>query len=235
MAHHNLGSVQLKLERVAQAVYELREAIRLDPYLLEAYYNLARALRKGGQLEEALEVTGKAQQLSKEKADAARSIVLLQSALQHREGGEIEEALDKLRDAAALSPQLIEAHFQLALTLAQSGQNTVETEKALRRILDLQPGHARAHHQLGRYLLETGRTDEAVNELRTATRLAPSLVDAHRVLGQLLLRQERWSLAATEFRAVLAWHPDDLGTQNDLATALDALDGGKESFEERIQ
>ena len=78
---------------------------------------------------EALEVTEKAQQLSREKADAARSIVLLQSAVQHRDGGEVEEGLDKLREATALSPQLVEAHFQLGLALAHSGQNTPEPRR----------------------------------------------------------------------------------------------------------
>lgn len=69
-----------------------------------------------------------------------------------------------------------------------------------------------------------------MTELRAATRLAPSLVDVHRLLGRLLLGLEQWTLAAAKFRAVLAWHPDDLGTQNNLATALDALGEAQESF-----
>ena len=230
MAHHNLGSVQLKLGRADQAVHELREAIRLDPYLLEAYYNLVRALRKAGQAEEAARVTDRAEQLSTEKAHAGRSIVLLQSALQHKESGDLEAALDELREATTLSPQLLEAQFQLALTLRELHQETPETEQALRRVLELQPGHARAHHQLGRLLQQLGKTEEAVTELRAATRLAPSLIEAHRALGRQSLGLEQWALAAAEFRAVLAWHPDDLEAQKDLATALEALGEVEKSF-----
>ena len=83
---------------------------------------------------------------------------------------------------------------------------------------------------IGQNLQQLGKTEEAVVELRTATRLAPSLIEAHRALGRLSLDLERWASAAAEFRAVLAWHPDDLAARNDLATALESVGKVEKSF-----
>jgi tetratricopeptide (TPR) repeat protein len=57
---------------------------------------------------------------------------------------------------------------------------TDEAIVCFRRAVDLDPGLARAHANLGSALLIQGRPDEAMIHLRSAERLNPALADAIR-------------------------------------------------------
>jgi cytochrome c-type biogenesis protein CcmH/NrfG len=89
--------------------------------------------------------------------------------------GRLEQALDAFDRAVALesdSPQLLFRRARIGLTLAENGTRPDpgmrETIGILRRVLELQPDHARASLLLAGLVAETGRRDEAVEILERA-------------------------------------------------------------------
>src|SRR4030042_1253686 len=52
--YYNLGNAHLELKNYERAVSLFREAIRLDPELNRAYFNLSLALTESGRAEEAV-------------------------------------------------------------------------------------------------------------------------------------------------------------------------------------
>jgi hypothetical protein len=86
-----------------------------------------------------------------------------------REAGDLDAEVDAYRESLALQPTA-EAWFGLALAHTHRGEPDA-AEQALHAALALDPGHARAHRQLGLNLLERGRREEGLAHLTTAARL----------------------------------------------------------------
>jgi tetratricopeptide (TPR) repeat protein len=77
-------------------------------------------------------------------------------------------------------------------------------------------GDATSHLELGRSYTETGRWDEAIAELETATRLDPTLTEAHFRLGNAYAQRGELDKAAEEFKAVLRLNEGDAAAHSNL-------------------
>jgi Tfp pilus assembly protein PilF len=84
------------------------------------------------------------------------------------------------------------------------------------------PDNPRARTNLGLALLEHGRVEAAVKQLRAAAALAPDDPRPRNALGFALLRQERFGEAVASFREVARLDPDNPDAQENLAGALHA-------------
>lgn len=100
--------------------------------------------------------------------------------------GRLEEAEAQFRRALAVSPDLPEAHINLAGTLERQGRYQ-EALPFARRGAELSPHHPRVHCNLGIVLYHLGQIDESIAALRRAVALDPSLAKAHWSLSQSLL------------------------------------------------
>ncbi len=78
---------------------------------------------------------------------------------------------------------------------------------AFRRTLELRPGHAGAHNNLGMALNALGETDEAIEQFRAALAAEPRFVAAQFNLGNTLDAAGRYDEAARAFEAVLTLQP----------------------------
>lgn len=76
-----------------------------------------------------------------------------------------------------------------------------------RAILALTPSDARARYDLGASLLELGRRDEGLREIRLAASAQPDLQEAHLVLAQEALLHRDDDAALAELRLVVATPP----------------------------
>ncbi len=231
-AHHLLGAVLIKLDRTAEAFDELRRAVDLDPSLTEPRVALAQALARAGRREEARRQQDAIERTNAERAATGRAMVLVAAASDQMERGDAAGAVPTLRDAIALAPTLTQAHFQLALALsrldaqparsAASGgaSHVAAIDAALNRVVELEPGHARAHAELGLRHAARGQERSAIDRLRRAVLGAPSLVAAQRALADLLARAGDWPAAIAALEAAMAWQPEDASLASALARAL---------------
>lgn len=91
--------------------------------------------------------------------------------------GKSKEAVATFRKVIALNPQSAEAHENLAISLADSGELAAALEESL-IATKLAPHSANAHFLRGRILSDLGRREEARNEFRTVMELAPDYAEA---------------------------------------------------------
>jgi Tfp pilus assembly protein PilF len=64
-----------------------------------------------------------------------------------------------------LRPEAVPGHYGLARVLLGRGK-LAEAEEALRKVIELQPGHAEAHYALARLYQQLGKKEAAARELQ---------------------------------------------------------------------
>lgn len=114
------------------------------------------------------------------------------------------------KGAARLAGSLRKAHPDVAIIAdilanaqAQSGEPDA-AEDSFNAAVALDPNYAEAHANFGRFLVERGRYDAAVAQLREAVRLAPKMTRAWVALGIAYARQnDRTVPAAQAFERAL--------------------------------
>src|SRR5271168_2594068 len=89
-----------------------------------------------------------------------------------------QEAFPRARAAAAkaveLDPNSAEAHNSLAFASFWGFFDVATADREFKRAIELNPALPRAHHWYATFLVETGRTQEALAEIERARQLDPS-------------------------------------------------------------
>jgi len=133
LAHLNLGGALEDQGRVADALVEYQETIRLEPGQQMAYSNIGRILAGEGQLEPALEYCRAALSLKPQSPFLHDSvgIVLAQQ-------GHGDEALQEFDTALRLNPDYAPAHYQKGCLLLKQGLDLAAVTE-LNRAIHLAP------------------------------------------------------------------------------------------------
>ena len=142
-AQLGLGVLATNLGDTDEAIRCYRNAIRFDPAVMGPRSNLAQLLLQNGQADEAnklqleeVQLMARDAQLLPENAMLQYRLGLLQYTLGHE-----QEAETALAAAAKLEPR--SADFQLAITLFyEKYQRWPDAERAVNRLLELQPGNS---------------------------------------------------------------------------------------------
>ena len=179
----NLGLLLLRRRDDEEAEAALRTALRLDPAQARTRVNLGVLLAAGKRWHEAEACYRLALQSQPDDLAALTNLGLVLESL-----GRLAEAEHLQRRALALAPDRAETHNHLAGVLARgTGEAPREAERHYREALRLQPGNPAHLSNLGAFLFDEGRLDEAEASLRAAIAQDPALASAHINLGQLLL------------------------------------------------
>ena len=107
------------------------------------------------------------------------------------------------RRAVTLDSTLADAQLAEAVALLRDSR-FAEAEARHRAALRIEPFNQTARHSFGGMLTAIGRTDEAIAELRLATRLDPLAKSAGTMLAEALIDARRFREAEDEARRVLA-------------------------------
>ena len=100
-----------------------------------------------------------------------------------------------------------------------------------KRVLDQDSSNYQAHLGLGAALSGLGRTQDAVQEFRTAETLQPTRAEPELDLGRLYLLDHKPDLAVNEFDAALKLSPGAIAGWNGKGYALDLLERHQEAQE----
>ena len=109
-----------------------------------------------------------------------------------------------------------------ATDLMKEGRHR-EAAAEWRKALELGPGEARAHNNLGVCLFKTGLIDAAVKEYRTALELSPEYPEALNNLGDALVRRRQFGEAIPYLEKAIDLNPRYAAAHSNLGSALAQL------------
>jgi tetratricopeptide (TPR) repeat protein len=144
-----------------------------------------------------------------ERDDRARATALWREAYRLQMAGELDRAVERYRESLAVLPTA-EAHTFLGWTLSFQGKLDEAVEECLRAI-EVDPDFGNPYNDIGVYLMQQGRLDEALPWLEKAKR-APRYEPRQFPFmntARIYMKQGRWWEALHEFEAAVAAAPDD--------------------------
>ncbi|MEM6581442.1 MAG: tetratricopeptide repeat protein [Pseudomonadota bacterium] len=206
-----------------EAVVSLEKALTVDPDHWKAHNNMALASIDIGELELA-------------EAHYRESLAIEpQPAIYNDLGFVLErqglpgEASDAYRKALEMDPESAVAQYNLASTLARSGEFE-EAETHFREVLEKQPS-TQAYTGLGFVLWQLGQADESAASLRNAISLDPTNASAYDSLGSVLIQQGKLDEAEANY-ARLIEHAPSAAAHRERAGVLSRLGRMDEAREE---
>jgi tetratricopeptide (TPR) repeat protein len=248
MAHGNLGHALAKTGRVAGAIAQFEQALRIKPDDARTHYNLGNLLSQTGRLPEAMAEFEEALRIDPDYAEAHNNLgevlwregripdafAQYQQALQIKPGyaeahnnlgnallqtGHVPEAMDQYKLALSLKPDFAEARNNLGLALFKTGE-APEAIEQYRQALRSDPDNAGAHYNLGNALQQIGQMPEAMEQYQQAVLLKPDYAEALNNLGLALSQAGRRSEAMERYQQALSINPDYAEAHNNLGGAL---------------
>ena len=216
--NYALAAVLSKRSRLEEAIRFYTAARAIIP---ESAHDLAHALERRGESDEALEVF---RDLKRLRPGDARNLLCMGTFLSSkglwREADEtVRAAVAAGRDEVKRLPDDALAHANLGIAL----QNLRQLDDAIaeaRTALRLKPDLIAGHDLLGHALQGQAKFDEAIAEYREAIRLMPDDYSAHGALGLALQAKGKLDEAATESRTAIRLRPDIADNHYHLANAL---------------
>jgi tetratricopeptide (TPR) repeat protein len=153
----------------------------------------------------------------KSPTDPEAAAEYLKRAYHAQMSGDFPTAIDLYQRSIAACPTA-EAHTFLGWTYSFQGR-LEEAIDECQKAISVDPSFGNPYNDIGAYLIELGRLDEAIPWLERATR-APRYASPHfpRLnLGRVYLAKEMYSRALEEFRAVVDLKPDHVPAQQAVA------------------
>jgi tetratricopeptide (TPR) repeat protein len=222
VAQHVLAGERLRVGRLEEAGQLYSEALRLKPHWADAEIGLGNVLLEQGDIPAAIERYQSALRLDRHSARALER-------LGHAwlEAGKPTQAARPLRRAlrlehwnAASRDQLLpRIHGLLAQALAERG-DWPESIEHYRMAIELRPGFAEAHANLGFALAQVERSEDARRHLEHALSLGLESAEVHVALGMLALQRRDGEPAVRHLREGLRLRPDQPSAANNLAWLL---------------
>jgi tetratricopeptide (TPR) repeat protein len=181
-----------------------REAVRIDPLLAAAWFELGNSLEDGGFLDEAIAAFRKAIGVDPGFFEANCNLGTLFGRL-----GFYEQAEAALREAIRLAPDFADGHANLAVNLEQTGRFR-EALEVMQRARDLGASRPTWRFESGafiRHMEELIRVDEKHWAEVEARWQGVERVEEMLMLADMASFKRRWALAAKMYGAALARDP----------------------------
>jgi tetratricopeptide (TPR) repeat protein len=182
-SHYNLGNLHMARGQMLEAVTEFETATRLQPDALPLYVNAALAFNALGQNEKAEASLRRALSLDATNAAANLNLGMLLA-----EMGKLSGAEQAFRAAFQANPQSAQAAYNLGVLLSKA-----HSEEALdwcRRAAALGPDNPQYGYTYAFYLHQAGRSDLALQAIRSVRKRHPAHEDSA-IFEQALLREQK--------------------------------------------
>jgi tetratricopeptide (TPR) repeat protein len=195
IGHSLLSNDYAQHQQYDQALAEGERAIALDPNNADSYVWQANALNLAGRPEEALRAVEQAMRLNPRYSP----FYLLQLGFAYRRTGRYAEAVATLKEAISRNPNLIPAHFILAVSYwrqwyfqqSVDAQTLAQALAAAQRAISLNDSYLPSHWVLGYVYLFQKQYEQAMTEMERAIALDSNIADSYAGLAEVLSRVGR--------------------------------------------
>lgn len=225
---HGAATAHDAAGEVEKAMEFLRRAISLNPHWMQCRLQLARLLRRDGNLKEALVALDEA--VRREPLDPHlrmnRASVLWDL-------GRHDEAFGELHLALGRQPDLLAAWHLLCAWCDDAGRGA-HPKQLVRSFLDVRPRDARMWWIMAQRCAVTGDADEAFTALDRALEIDPRFIEASDLKARLLVDEGRWAEARAHCEAPIWAGRPPLELKGRLAW-IDAAHGDLKGAVERMR
>ena len=145
-----------------------------------------------------------------ESEDLREATARWRAAYRYQMEGELDEAIEHYQRSVAVHPTA-EAHTFLGWSLSFQGRLEEATAECLRAI-EIDPDFGNPYNDIGVYLMQQGKLDEAIpwlGKAKQARRYEPRQFPFMN-LGRVYLQQGRWWDALREFEGAVQAAPGDV-------------------------
>jgi tetratricopeptide (TPR) repeat protein len=209
--HLNYGKSFSNLGKIAEAIEQYTEALRINPKYAKAHFNLGNAMLKQGKTDEAIKHFSEASQLGSGFAEAHINLGMLLF-----KTGRIDEAIQQYRQALNINPEHAQANLNIGVAMREQGkfsQAIAHFEQALK----IDSNYADAYYNLAVVFEKQGKISEAIDYYAAALEKNPDNAEAHFNLGNIFFKQGNTNDAVAHYKSALTIRPDFLETINNLA------------------
>lgn len=201
---------------IEKAIRHYEQAGKLNPRLVNPWFNLGRLYEQAGDSNEVARVYSKLFEADPTNLRAANLAINSLLKAKNPEG-----AVAVIRRVEEIKSEKEKASWpawrgKLLLELGQWDQAIT----AWRRAADLDPGTAAYQGYLAMSLANTGRIAEAKDAMAYALRGDGGNPEWHRLAAELAIRDGDWGKAVSEFEVAVRSLPDDIGVLTGLGYAL---------------
>ena len=209
-AHISVCDLDLRENRLDDAIFHARKALEIRPDSAEAESRLGVALSAKGQNEEASIHFRKALETHQIRPRLHYNLatLLLNS-------GHLDEAIAEFQKELQIQPDFVEAHNNLGIALTSKGE-LGEALTHLQKALELDPHLPKVHHNIAMILLRQGELDQAIAHLQKELQVNPASAEAHNDLGIVWSQQGRIDQAINEWQKTLELQPGNLNAYCNL-------------------
>jgi Flp pilus assembly protein TadD len=172
-AHFYLGVAYAQMGQDAEALKEFEAEIPISPDQDVAYSNAAGIYEKQGNLDKALEYYKKAAEIAPNRPELHADL----AAIYEKQGNQAA-AQAQYRALAEADPAHAAVTWFNIGAIAKNNDRNDEAVKAFQKAVELDPGYAAAHKELGYALVKQGDFKGAVAQFNKYLELAPKAPDA---------------------------------------------------------
>jgi tetratricopeptide (TPR) repeat protein len=213
-AYNNLGVIQARHERYAQASDYFLKAAQWKPDLQGLDRNWGLASFRAQRFEEAIGPL--ARQVARQHDDAKARDAL---GVSYFMTDQFSKTVEVFRPVLADLPDDPGILYALGVSLVRTG-DSANASIVFRRMLEKNPNVAEVHVLLGQADADQNQYTPAIGEFSRALELDPKIEGAHFGRGLILLREGKVDDSVREFRAELEAHPADAKAKYHLAYGL---------------
>lgn len=209
--YYNLGTLNLRRNRPADAKVYLQKTLQLKPGYPEAWNNLGMLAGQQGNLTEAMQSFRQALALRPTYATA-----LLNLGNVYRRQRAYSEAQAHLDQALTLQPDDPEVNYSLGMLYAQQNQSGAAAEY-LHKALALRPDYPEALNNLGVLAVRDRKYTEAEQQFQTCIRLVPHFEESYVNLARLYMLEGQKAKAGESLQTLLRINPESTAAKQGLA------------------
>jgi Flp pilus assembly protein TadD len=213
-AHISLCDLDLRENRLGDAIFHARKALEIRPDSADAESRLGVALSASGQTEEASIHFKRALETHQIRPRLHYNLgtLLLNS-------GHFDEAIAEFQKELQIQPEFVEAHNNLGIALTSKGE-LGEALAHFQKALELYPHLPKVHHNIAMILLRQGQLDQAIAHLQKELQANPASAEAHNDLGIVWSQQGQIDQAINEWQKTLELQPGNLDAYCNLVWVL---------------
>lgn len=232
-----LGNVNLRLNKLEEALKNYEQAATLEPQNVMIKVNYASILMKNNELRKSLDLVN---ELGNEGTFINTSLyqeMIYELGNRFLSTGKLKEAIPLLKKVIAFDPENPDAWLNLGSTYFSSNQLDQALEN-FKKVLELNKDYAVAHSNIGLVYLSKYEADQknsflkqALDSFEKAIRLSPSLGDAYhgRALAKFLSGKN--DEAVKDFAMAIELSPEMINAYFNISDVLRKLDNPSRAYE----